>query len=136
MSLPIERRRAILFALGDCLFLTAVGMIATWVMHGVHQLGWNFASTCVVGMAVAMLVQMLMAFCVAPLLGSIETMTPSMVVGMVSPMAVCTMHMFGHESNAIMALAAGAMFGTAMFAYVEILGARTKQRLRQAYPTG
>jgi|CXWL01.1.fsa_nt_gi hypothetical protein len=131
---PDARRRAILFGIGDLLFLVAVGMVATVVMHAMHQLGWNFAVTSVVGMAAAMLVQMLMAFCIAPLLGSIESMTPSMVVGMISPMSVCTLHMFGHEPDGMVALIFGAIFGTAMFAFVEAYGAMTKRSLRSEYP--
>lgn len=134
LSLRVEARwRTILFGIGDLVFLVAVGMIATLVMHGTHQLGWNFAVTCVAGMVAAMLVQMLMAFFAAPLLGSIETMTPSMVVGMVSPMSVCTLHMFGCESNCTLALVLGAAFGTAMFLLVIIYGATVKRSLNQSY---
>lgn len=131
---PNARWRAILFGIGDLLFLVAVGMVATVSMHGMHQLGWNFAVTSVVGMVAAMLVQMLMAFCIAPLLGSIESMTPSMVVGMISPMSVCTLHMVGHESDCMVALLIGAIVGAAMFAFVEVYGAIVKRSLRRAYP--
>lgn len=134
-SLRVEARwRSILFGIGDLLFLVAVGIIATLVMHGMHQLGWNFTLTCVVGMAAAMLVQMLMAFCVAPVLGSIESMTPSMVVGMVSPMSVCTLHMFGNNPDCMVALVVGAVFGAVMFAFVELYGAVVKRSLRREYP--
>ncbi|MBI5764775.1 MAG: hypothetical protein HZA51_14760 [Planctomycetes bacterium] len=116
------------------MFLVAVGMVASVVMHGMHQLGWNFAVTCVVGMAAAMLVQMLMAFCIAPLLGSIESMIPSMVVGMISPMSVCTLHMVGREPDCMVALVFGAIFGAAMFAFVKVYGVMVKRSLRRAYP--
>ncbi|MCK6485888.1 MAG: hypothetical protein L6R00_17310 [Phycisphaerae bacterium] len=128
-----HRWRAVLFAFGDFLFLLGVGAVTTLVMHGMHQLGWNFALTCVLGMAVAMLVQMLMAFCAAPLLGSIETMTPSMVVGMVSPMSVCATHMFGRELDHMTATSAGAVFGLAMFAFLQIYGARVKRSFYRLY---
>lgn len=133
-SRPDARSRATLFGIGDFFFLIAVGMVATVVMHGMHQLGWNFAVTCTVGMVAAMLVQMLMAFCVAPILGSIESMIPSMVVGMISPMSVCTLHMFGHEPDCMVALVFGAIFGAAMFAFVQFYGATVKRLLRRAYP--
>ncbi|MBA5868171.1 MAG: hypothetical protein GDA67_15870 [Nitrospira sp. CR1.3] len=128
------RWRTILFAIGDLLFLVAVGMVTTLVMHGMHQLGWNFAATCIVGMAAAMLVQMLMAFCAAPLLGSIETMIPSMVVGMVSPMSVCTLHMFGNNPDCMVALVVGGVFGAAMFVFVELYVAVVKRSFRRTYP--
>lgn len=132
-SLPTKARwRPILFGIGDFLFLVTVGMVATLVMHGMHQLGWNFAVTSLVGMAAAMLVQMIMAFCAAPLLGSIETMTPSMVVGMISPMSVCTLHMFGCESNCILALVLGAAVGAVMFVLVAVYGARVRLVLSQS----
>lgn len=133
LARPDARLRATLFGIGDFLFLVAVGMVATVVMHGMHQLGWNFAVTCIVGMVAAMLVQMLMAFCVAPLLGSIESMIPSMVVGMVSPMSVCTLHMFGREPDCMVALVFGAIFGAAMFAFVQFYGAIVNRSLRRAY---
>jgi len=131
----LSRWRTLLFGTGDLLFLVAVGMVATLVMHGLHQLGWNFAVTCLVGMVASMLVQMLMAFCAAPLLGSIETMIPSMVVGMVSPMSVCTLHLFGREPDCMVALGGGALFGAAMFVFVEVFGAIVRRSLRQQYPT-
>lgn len=128
---PVERWRRVLFACGDLLFLVGVGAVATLTMHGMHQLGWNFAVTCVVGMAAAMAVQMLMAFCAAPLLGSIETMVPSMVVGMISPMSVCALHLFGREPDCIVAMFGGAAFGLAMFLFVEIYGVGVKRSLHR-----
>lgn len=125
---------SILFAVGDFVFLISVGIVATLVMHGMHQLGWNFALTCLAGMAAAMLVQMLMAFCVAPLLGSIESMTPSMAVGMIAPMSVCTLHLFGREPDCMVALAFGAFFGVMIFAFLVIYGAAVHRSLRRAYP--
>lgn len=122
-----------LFRLGDAVFLVTVGMVATVVMHGTHQLEWNFALTCILGMAAAMAVQMIMALCIAPVLGSIESMTPSMVVGMLSPMSVCTLHMLGREPDCMFATAAGAMFGAAMFAFLELYGAKVRRSLRQTY---
>lgn len=133
-SLRLKARwRTILFGIGDLLFLVAVGVVTTLVMHGMHQLGWNFAVTSLVGMAAAMLIQMLMAFCAAPLLGSIETMTPSMIVGMASPMSVCTLHMFGCELNCTLALVLGAAFGAVMFILLIIYGAMVKRFLSQSY---
>lgn len=133
-SFRLEGRwRNTLFGIGDLLFLVAVGIVTTLVMHGLHQLGWNFAVTCIVGMTATMLVQMLMAFCAAPLLGSIETMTPSMVIGMVSPMSICTLHMFGCESSGATAIILGACFGAAMFIYVAIYGAKVKRSLCEIY---
>lgn len=126
-SKPALRRHSICFACGDLLFLSAVGMVATLVMHGMHLFDWNFAIVSIVGMAAAMLAQMLMAFGVAPLLGSIESMTPSMVVGMISPMSICTLHMFGCESSGGMALLIGAAFGALMFVFVEFYAARVRR---------
>ncbi len=124
-----------LFRIGDFLFLITVGIITTLTMHFTHQLGWNFIITSVIGMLAAMLVQMLMALCAAPLLGSIETMTPSMVIGMISPMSVCTLHMLGCESKCEVALLLGTLFGAVMFAFVEYYGAVVKRSLQRDFPT-
>lgn len=131
---PDERWRAILFGIGDLLFLVAVGMVTTLVMHGMHQLGWNFAVTCLVGMAAAMVVQMVMAFCISPILGSIESMTPSMFLGMVSPMAVCGLHLLGREPDCMAGLAIGATSGAAMFVFVQWYSIRCWSRLREFRP--
>lgn len=118
-----------LFRFGDLLFLISVGMITTLTMHFMHQLVSNFVIAMVVGMLAAMLVQMLMALCAAPLLGSIETMTPSMVVGMASPMAVCTLHMFGCQSNHTLALILGTVFGAGMFLFVQYYAVKVRRTL-------
>lgn len=121
--------RANLLKAGDLGFLIVVGIASTLTMHAIHELNWSFALACIVGMAAAMAVQMVLAFCVAPVLGSIEGMTPSMVVGMISPMSVCTLHLFGHEPTHGVTLVVGAVFGAGMFAFVEYYGARVKRRL-------
>lgn len=123
-----------LFSAGDLAFLTAVGSVTTVTMHAMHQTGWPFAVAMLTGMAAAMVVQMLLAVCVSPLLGSIETMTPSMVVGMVSPMLVCTLHLFECESTCGLAMILGAAFGIGMFAFIEIYGIRCRRRLDLASP--
>jgi len=132
---PRGNLRALLFKTGDLLFLAAVGIFTTLTMHGMHQFGWNLAITCLAGMVAAMVVQMLMAFCIAPLLGSIETMTPSMVIGMISPMSVCTLHMFGCDSDCMIAMLAGAGSGAIMYTFVEFYAARVRRTLARAYPT-
>jgi len=115
--------------MGDLLFLIVVGMLATLAMHLVHQAGWNMVISCLVGMVAAMTVQMVLAFCASPILGSIETMTPSMIVGMISPMSICALHMIGCGSSATLALALGAAFGVGTFVFVEFYGARVRREL-------
>jgi hypothetical protein len=126
------RKHPLFFAIGDFLFLIAVGVVSTLVMQSIHQLAWNFAVTLVVGMAAAMVAQMMMAFCVAPLLGSIETMTPSMPIGMASPMAVCTLHVIGHETDLWTAVVLGAIFGGAMFVFVQIYAVQIKWKFNRS----
>lgn len=125
------QKLTLFFAVGDLVFLIAVGVVSTLVMQGIHHLAWNFAVTIVVGMAAAMVAQMLMAFCVAPLLGSIETMTPSMPIGMAGPMAVCALHVIGHETDLWTAVVVGAIFGGAMFAFVQIYAVQVKWKLNR-----
>jgi len=106
-----------------------VGMLSTLAMHFIHQTGWNMAISCFVGMAAAMIVQMVLAFCASPILGSIETMTPSMILGMISPMSICALHMIGCGSSVTLALALGAAFGIGMFVFVDLYGAKVRREL-------
>jgi hypothetical protein len=89
------RLRAVAFTAGDGLLLVTVSIAATTVMHMIHGLGWNLVLTLICGMAIAMAVQILLAMAAAPILGSIESMVPSMIVAMVSPMAVCALDLAG-----------------------------------------
>ena len=109
------RLRTALFVFGDVLFLLLVSVVATTLMHLVHELGWNLAFTLICGMAVAMLIQMLLAFGAAPILGSIESMVPSMVVAMISPMAVCTLDVLGFQLHWRESAQVGVVIGLIMF---------------------
>lgn len=113
------RVRGVLFRVGDALFLVLVSGAATVLMCLAHRLEWGFIAECAVGMIAAMLLQMLLAFCVAPVLGSIEAMVPSMPVAMVAPMVVCLLHAFDCRLGWLASLALGSAFGGAMFALVE-----------------
>jgi len=117
-----------LFLWGDLAVLVLVGVVATLAMHCTHRLGWPFVATTVLGMVAAMIAQMLLAFAVSPLLGSIESMVPSMVVGMTSPMVVCTLHLLGCESTWPMALAIGTIFGAGTQLYVRLYGRACRHR--------
>ena len=123
-----------LFVLGDVLFLLLVSVVATAAMHVVHELGWNVAFTLICGMAVAMLVQMLLAFGAAPILGSIESMVPSMVVAMISPMAVCTLDLLGFQLHWRGAIEAGMAIGLIMFLLIRAHGFMCRRWLRTAFP--
>lgn len=125
--------RARLFKVGDCFFLIVVGMLATVTMHFVHQTGWNMAISSLVGMVAAMTIQMVLAFCASPILGSIETMTPSMILGMISPMSICALHMIGCGSSVTLALALGAAFGIGMFVFVDLYGAKVRRLLMETH---
>ncbi len=108
-----------MFALGDGLFLMLVSIVATALMHLVHQANWNLAFTLLCGMLAAMVVQVLLALAVAPLLGSIESMVPSMVAAMVSPMAVCAFDVTGIHLDWQMSLALGAGIGASIFLLIQ-----------------
>ena len=111
---------ASLFFVADFVFLILAGVAAMLAMHLVHQLGWAFIPMCITGMIAAMLVQTLMAFAVAPLLGSIESMVPSMIVAMVSPMTLCVLHLFGCESTWKLAAAIGCGFAIVVFTLIQL----------------
>lgn len=128
------RLRLALFLFGDALFLLLVSVVATTLMHLVHELGWNLAFTLVCGMAVAMLVQMLLAFGAAPILGSIESMVPSMVVAMISPMSICTLDLFGFQLHWQESVLAGAVVGLIVFGLIQVHGFMCRRWLRRAFP--
>lgn len=121
--------RHVLFFVGDFAFLVTAGVAATSTMHWIHQLEWPFVPTCVFGMFGAMVVQTLMAFAAAPLLGSIESMVPSMIVAMVSPMTICVLHLFGCESTWAMAAVIGAAFAVVMFTLLQLYGRSCRRAL-------
>jgi hypothetical protein len=122
------------FFVGDALFLAFVGAIAAavmffahlWIPHGV----WNFIVAMTIGMIAAMIAQMVMAFSAAPLLGSIESMVPSMLVGMAAPMIVCAAHILGWEWSFIGACLAGSLIGATIFTAITIYSIQCHARLR------
>jgi hypothetical protein len=129
-----SRLQAILFGIGDCLFLVFVGAVTTIGMHLLHELEWNFALTCLIGMLLAMIVQMLLALLVSPVLGSIESMVPSMVLAMVSPMSVCAAHLVGCELGWAACAALGVAFGVGMFLFIQAHGFAYRRSLCRVFP--
>jgi hypothetical protein len=122
----------VLFNLGDCLFLIVVSVVAVLVMHVAHRAGWGFVLECAAGMAAAMIAQTLLALLAAPLLGSIESMTPSMALGMISPMVVCALHLAGCDLGGLGLLAIGALTGLAMFLFVAWYARACRRFVRRA----
>ncbi|MDO8629658.1 MAG: hypothetical protein Q7R41_04135, partial [Phycisphaerales bacterium] len=127
-SLRVRARlHPILFSIGDCVFLLVIGAVAATVMRLIDSLAWNAVLTWVVGMALAMLAQTILAFAAAPLLGSIETMVPSMVLAMLCPMALDLLEMIGADLGWSWSIGFGAGLGFAMFLFVEIYGVRCRK---------
>lgn len=116
----LKHNRAIFFFVVDFVFLVLVSIAATLVMHMIHMFEWSFVPMSLTGMIAAMLVQTVMAFAAAPLLGSIETMVPSMIVAMLSPMSICLLHLFGCESTWMMAVVTGSGFAIGTFALIRL----------------
>lgn len=126
----------LLFRIGDAVFLAAVGAESGAVMQWLHQLEWNFFAVSIVGMAAAMGVQMLLAFGSSPILGSIETMAPSMVVAMVVPMLVDVAEIMGWMLTRYEAAFLGAALGVLFFTYLEWYGTAFRRRLARVWPKG
>lgn len=126
MQRTVANFRAWAFAVGDLAFLLMVASASSVVMHVAHNLTAHFWLAATAGMVAAMTIQCLMALAVSPLLGSIESMVPSMVVGMAAPMAVCTAHLAGHPRLEA-SLLGGAAVGAAFHVYV-LLHARKCRR--------
>ncbi|MBK8269360.1 MAG: hypothetical protein IPK83_14050 [Planctomycetes bacterium] len=129
-------RRWSWFHVGDAIFLAAVGAESGVVMQWLHQLEWNFLVLSVLGMAAAMGVQMVLAFSLSPLLCSIETMAPSMVVAMVVPMLVDVAEVSGWMFGRFDAAVVGAASGFLFFVYLEWYGAIFRRRLARACSAG
>jgi len=87
--------------------------------------------TWIVGMALAMLAQTLLAFAVAPILGSIEAMVPSMVLAMICPMALDLLGMIGVDLPWSWSMGFGAGLGFAMFSFVQTYGVRCRRSLHR-----
>ena len=132
LSGRISRLRSFLFSVGDSLFLITVGILAVTAMRLIDALAWHPAPTWVVGMGLAMLVQTLLAFAVAPILGSIESMVPSMPVAMICPMALELLEMIGLDLEWSGAVGFGAAFGFGMSLFVVAYGFACKKSLRRA----
>lgn len=103
--------RRISIVVGDLLFLAVIGAVSMAAMHMAHMTEWGFAVEMAIGMAVAMVAQLMLAWLAAPLLGSIETMVPSMLVAMIAPMAICALHGSGCVLTWWGALSMGAASG-------------------------
>ncbi len=121
--------RGIAFASGDLVFMIGVTATAAWVMNVGHQPRWGVAVGMVVGMSLAMLVQTTLAFAAAPVLGSIETMVPTMVAAMAGSTAVCLLHLFGREPTSATALQVGVGFGVLVFCLIKAYAWRFRQSL-------
>ena len=126
---PPHDARCLLFFVADLVFLVLAGIAANMTMHLVHQLEWPFIPTSLFGMMAAMLVQTLMAFAVAPLLGSIESMVPSMIVAMLSPMTICLLHLFGCESSWTIAVGIGVAFALGTFTWIQLYARSSRHAL-------
>lgn len=124
-----SRPRPVLFSVGDCVFLLVIGAVAAMAMRLVDSLAWNALFTWIVGMALAMLAQTLLAFAVAPFLGSIEAMVPSMVLAMICPMALDLLEMTGMDLGWSWTIGFGAGLGLAMFVFVGIYSVRCRTSL-------
>ncbi len=101
-------------------------------MQWIHRSDWNFLLVSILGMAAAMGIQMLMAFGISPLLGSIETMAPSMVVAMIVPMMIDVGELCGWMIGRSEATLFGAASGMIYFGYIEWYGAAFRRRLARA----
>jgi len=103
-------------------------------MQVLHQSEWNFLAVSLLGMAAAMGIQMLPSFGLSPLLGSIETMAPSMVVATLVPMLVDVAEIMGWMFGRFEAAFLGAAFGLLFFGYLAWYGTFVRRWLARAWP--
>lgn len=119
---------AVLFAVGDAALLLAVAVAGTWVMHRVHETGSGFLAAVLLGMSAATIVQIVLAVTVSPLLGSIESMVPSALVGMTIPALVCAAVLLGAGWHRSTLLATAALFALAFSAWLKVYAWRCRRR--------
>jgi ABC-type multidrug transport system permease subunit len=137
-----KKRRALIFSCGDGLFLILVGVAASLIMYLVHALMmnlvysrvWHLVLSLVVGMSFAAIVQTLLAFGVAPILGSIESKVPSMVAAMIIPMFTCLLALVGINVSRSGASALGAAGGISTFILIQAFGYSCRKSLCCAFP--
>lgn len=119
---PGNRGHRIGIAVGDLLFLALTGAATMAAMHLAHMIEWGFVLEMAIGMVGAMLVQVILAWLAAPLLGSIETMAPSMLLAMMAPMSLCLLHGTGCVPTWAGALGLGTAAGMLAFALLTVYG--------------
>lgn len=119
--------RRISIIIGDLLFFTSVGVVTMAAMHAAHMIGWGLFLEIAIGMVGAMVVQVLLASLAAPLLGSIETMVPSMLLAMIAPMTLCLLHGSGCVLTWPGALGLGAAAGVLAFSLLAVYGASCRR---------
>ena len=81
-----------------------------------------------------MIIQTLLAFGVAPILGSIESIVPSMVVAMIIPVLVCLLALVGINVSPSGAFALGAAGGISIFILIKAYACRCRKSLYCAFP--
>lgn len=131
MSSLARARAPLLFGVVDCLFLALVGAAANAAMYIVHGFRWNLVLTISVGMVLAMAVQTIMALGAAPVLGSIESMVPSMVLAMSGPMLLCILERLGLQLKMGSAAGFGVASGIAAFLGFQLSGWYYRRILRR-----
>ena len=132
-----KRLRLLMFIFGDGLFLILLGVAASLTMYLVHSLMtylfdsrvWILVLSLVFGMSLAMIFQNLLAFAVAPILGSIESMVPSMVVAIIVPVLFCSLALVGINVNRSGAVALGAAGGISIFIFIKAYAWRCRKSL-------
>ena len=127
--------RTLAFAAADLLFLLLVATASTAAMHAFHEFHWNLAVTIPLGMVAAMAVQTLLAIAISPILGSIESMVPSMLVAMTSPMVICALDLLGLSVPWWGCLGLGAAVGGLIYIAVQCYAWSCRRRLNRLYQT-
>lgn len=136
-----KERRTLIFSCGDGLFLILVGVAASLMMYLVHSLMmhlvysrvWHLVLSLVVGMSLAMITQTLLSLGVAPILGSIESIVPSMVAAMIIPMVICLLALVGINVSRSGALALGAAGGISIYILIKAYACRCRKSLCCAF---
>ncbi len=125
-----DRIGAAMWAVADAVVLMLLSALAGWVVVVVHErfgtAAWAFLLATFVGMFVPMLV----AQALSGVLGSIETMVPAMLGGMITMTAVCAAGLVAMPTRGV-AAAIGVAVGAAITGALRRYAATCPARLRQ-----
>lgn len=121
--------RSFAFLAGDLALYVVLGIEAAFSMHLAHEHVAGVMAATLSGMVLGMLVATGTAFMFRPLLGSIETTVPAMIVGMAGGAVVCLFMLTVGTPTANLVVRLGVGGGMLTFGWIAAFGSGCRRRL-------